>query len=424
VFSFFSEEPVEGYLERWKINLKREIESTDVNYVLNVSEADYIGYLVSKYSLTAPVLHEKDARMHQEEIRLNGHEKPTAENPTMLTGKLKITILIPFEGNPHLFHCTPSEKILDFPKGEVQHQNRILQLSYEISSLDANELKNVFNRDIESIKSSLKFVKKDILNHNLWVKEKAKIFLSERKNQILQNVGFAKSLGIPFQEDSSVPKTYPIPLKVAEITITKPKVPQEPFKPEPTIEQSDYEKILETIAHMSVAMERNPRTFSKLHEEEIRDFFLIILNSHFKGQATGETFNNEGKTDILLRVKDKNVFIAECKFWKGKKSFLKTIDQILSYMSWRDTKATILVFYKGKHFSKTLTKIAQTISKHEYYKRPFKLISQNLPEETTFTSVFSSRTDKNRELFLTAMVFPIFHFPQSYKAYTLPQGAA
>jgi hypothetical protein len=42
--------------------------------------------------LTAPVLHEKDARMHQEEIRLNGHEKPTAENPTMLTGKLKVKV--------------------------------------------------------------------------------------------------------------------------------------------------------------------------------------------------------------------------------------------------------------------------------------------------------------------------------------------
>src|ERR1700738_805507 len=36
----------------------------------------------------------------------------------------------------------------------------------------------------------------------------------------------------------------------------------------------------------------------------------------------------DGKTDILIRKDGKNVFIAECKFWKGEKAFLETIDQI------------------------------------------------------------------------------------------------
>jgi hypothetical protein len=62
-------------------------------------------------------------------------------------------------------------------------------------------------------------------------------------------------------------------------------------------------------------------------------------NGVFKGQATGETFNFQGKTDILIRVEGKNVFIAECKFWKGEKALLATLDQLLSYLSWRDTKA-------------------------------------------------------------------------------------
>jgi hypothetical protein len=70
------------------------------------------------------------------------------------------------------------------------------------------------------------------------------------------------------------------------------------------------------------------------------------LNGVFKGQATGETFNFQGKTDILIRVDEKNVFIAECKFWKGEKVFIGTIDQLLSYLSWRDTKAAVIVFRK------------------------------------------------------------------------------
>jgi hypothetical protein len=46
--------------------------------------------------------------------------------------------------------------------------------------------------------------------------------------------------------------------------------------------------------------------------------------------GNGETFNFEGKTDILIRVEALNVFIAECKLWKGEKQFLATIDQLLS----------------------------------------------------------------------------------------------
>ena len=38
------------------------------------------------------------------------------------------------------------------------------------------------------------------------------------------------------------------------------------------------------------------------NEEEIRNFFLIQLNGHYQGNATGETFNGVGKTDIRTFV--------------------------------------------------------------------------------------------------------------------------
>ncbi|MBC7894618.1 MAG: hypothetical protein H7066_04345, partial [Cytophagaceae bacterium] len=71
----------------------------------------------------------------------------------------------------------------------------------------------------------------------------------------------------------------------------------------------------------------------------IRDHFLVQLNGQYQGGATGETFNYEGKTDILIRDGDRNVFIAECKIWKGETELLKAVDQILAYLHWRDTKA-------------------------------------------------------------------------------------
>ena len=120
--------------------------------------------------------------MRQEEIRLSGNEKPTPENATMLSGKLKVTISTPFEGNSLLFKFTRAEKISDFRKKvKVQHQNKILQLFYEVVDRNADRLKSIVDRDIRKIKDILDSVNKEILAHNLLIKENAKTVLPEQK---------------------------------------------------------------------------------------------------------------------------------------------------------------------------------------------------------------------------------------------------
>ena len=94
---------------------------------------------------------------------------------------------------------------------------------------------------------------------------------------------------------------------------------------------------------MSLVIERNPSSFASLDEEAIRDHFLIQLNGHYEGGATGETFNASGKTDILIREGNKNVFIAECKFWRGPKIFADAVNQLLGYLTWRDSKCALLI---------------------------------------------------------------------------------
>ena len=113
----------------------------------------------------------------------------------------------------------------------------------------------------------------------------------------------------------------------------------------------DYEYILSVLSNMVIVMERSPRAFRDMSEEDLRTHFLVPLNGHYEGQATGETFNYEGKTDILIRVDGRNIFIAECKFWTGPKGLTKALDQLLGYTSWRDTKAALLIFNRGRNMS-------------------------------------------------------------------------
>jgi len=137
-------------------------------------------------------------------------------------------------------------------------------------------------------------------------------------------------------------------------------------------------------------------------EEALRDHFLVQLNGQYEGQATGETFNFEGKTDILIRAEGRNVFIAECKVWRGKKNFLETIDQFLSYLSWRDTKAAVVIFSRNSNFTDVLSTIADAAPTHPNCKRDL-----GKSDETTFRYIFHQPNAPNREIHLAVMVFDV-----------------
>jgi hypothetical protein len=176
----------------------------------------------------------------------------------------------------------------------------------------------------------------------------------------------------------------------------------QPFKPEPALEMQGYEEILATVSNMAVVLERSPKAFESMHEEDLRTHFLVALNAQFEGKATGETFNYEGKTDILIRVEGRNIFIAECKFWTGQQGLIDTIDQLLGYASWRDTKTAILLFNRNKNLTSVLEKIPVSVSGHASFKRQV-----DYPSETGFRFIFKQKNDANREIIMTVLVFDV-----------------
>jgi hypothetical protein len=102
------------------------------------------------------------------------------------------------------------------------------------------------------------------------------------------------------------------------------------------------------------------------------------------------------------RLDGKNIFIAECKFWRGEMQFTETIDQILSYLTWRDTKAAIILFNRNKDFSPVLAKIKEAMAAH-----PNRKHGPGVESETRFRYVFGKPSDQSREIILTVMAFDV-----------------
>ena len=130
------------------------------------------------------------------------------------------------------------------------------------------------------------------------------------------------------------------------------------------LDEAHYRDILRQVSSWATALERVPGTSSKFDEEGLRDQLLVALNASWEGQAGGELFNGAGKTDILIRHDDRNVFIAECKIWRGPQSATDAVSQLLSYLVWRDSKAALIVFIKNAGATSAIEKLYEQVARH------------------------------------------------------------
>jgi hypothetical protein len=169
-----------------------------------------------------------------------------------------------------------------------------------------------------------------------------------------------------------------------------------------TYQTPEYNKILACVHSVGKMFERHPNTYANKDEESLRDHILVSLGGSVSGSATGETFNKRGKTDILVRGNGSNEFVGECKFWKGKEVFLNTISQLLGYLSWRDTKAAVILFVPNKDFTAVIGKIRDDVVEHHNYLRSISEI-----DETWHNYEFRMNEDISRVVQVAIMLYHV-----------------
>ncbi|MDD5342847.1 MAG: hypothetical protein PHW12_00340 [Smithella sp.] len=324
---------------------------------------------------------------------------------------LSIRMGISFTGDNFYFRPRPQQALtitqMDrdcCPKGFLL--NNELHFDYDFPETDTTFLETHFEHDIELVNRYLSWCKTEVDKHNADLSSIITSTIDTRLAELQKDDQFLKDLKYPLKKQPEIPAVFQMPAKQIVVKFA-PSKGGKPAENSPVLSNPDYEMILEILQTMSVAMERSPKVFCELEEEEIRDFFLVILNSHFKGLATGETFNKNGKTDILIRSGDQNVFIAECKVWGGEKLLHETIDQLLGYVTWRDTKTAVLIFNRNVNFTGVLDTIKKSIVTHPCYIAKSNMTNQSLKIETILPYSFRQKNDPTRLLSLTVLGFDI-----------------
>lgn len=314
----------------------------------------------------------------------------------------RLTVIVPFSGDGNLFGIQPQMSTFTLGRSRAELADGEIHLTFSGPNLDGNVVRREFDQELGQIKQNLGNLKAAIDRHNAELAGKIRQDIQQRKNKLLADAKLATTIGFPIHRRDGVPTAYALPVTKRRPRIERPPASPGTFQLEPTLAVADYDEILRIIRNMVRVMEQSPKAFENMGEENLRTHFLVQLNGQYEGQATGETFNYQGKTDILIREEGRNIFIAECKFWGGEKQFYETIDQLLSYLSWRDTKAAVLIFNRNQNFSEVLRKLEVITPQHPKFKRVVGKL-----DESSFRYVFHQPADKNREVILSVLAFNI-----------------
>lgn len=387
--------------------LGQEVNGYDGDRFLNTDPDKLRDYFTSKFTLDLPVIDDNEVSVDQRETEIDVSRGSGAfgyglgrHGPTYVTGT-EYEFHIPFTGNADLFHIRPTTySASGTPMASVR--NGYLVCFVRGIDLAPERVKADLDGTLAAIKQHLGWLGQSVATWNGTLPAKVQVLVDQRRAKLLKDRTAVANLGFKLRERPGAAKTYAAPVARKKVVPAMPPASSVPWKPEPVLDDAIYGRILEVIANGAVLMERSPSAFHHMGEEALRTHFLFLLNGQFEGAATAETFNYEGKTDILVRQDGKNLFIAECKFWGGPKVLTDTINQLLGYTSWRDTKAAILIFNRNKDFTRVLEQIRPTVQVHPNCKR---LVSQ--PSETQWQFVFGQRDDFNREIAVTVMAFDV-----------------
>lgn len=408
----FFDGDLHGTLQNQERQITEQVNAIPRDQFLATPEEDLVDHIISELHIEPLQLHEDSMEMEQVETRIdvsqNRDRNPFGDPGPIYVQGVSITVSLPFTGEPALLKMRPNRYQSVFPRADIQEPSGTaagsLELGYgQPSDEDPSRLKQQLDSDIKSIKFYVDAQREQVEQFNSSAPAKIREAIKARKVRLEKNEGIAQMMGIPLKQRDGAPSTKPIQIE-RKLVKPLPPPPKSEFKPEPGIADVDYEHILSVIRHEGRTFEATPGTYSVHDEEQLRDIILAHLNGHYQGGATGETFRRSGKTDIRIEDKDRAAFVAECKMWRGQKELRNAVDQLLDYLTWRDCKASIIVFNKNNaKFSELLKKIPETLEAHEKFKR-----SLGQQGDGEWRYVFSSSEDESREIFVNVFVFNIY----------------
>ncbi len=364
----FSDQSIHEYRREQETELKDEIkelsndelqDSTDLLTLIFTSRYTPSPIQLNDYDLEQAGEVEKEIPRGQGLPGLNQRGRSTKTYQ-------RIRVKLPFHGDRDLLQINPSSSKLNKPRYNELNRNEIVYyVDYTIGNKDAEqvqvEIQSEVDEWVDKVAWFVEQLEDDIAEMEEQLRRTARRSIEERREIVDTNHAVMAELGVD-TGDTAEPG-YVVPEKKREIELPSPAANSD----DEVLQDRTFIEVLDLLDDLGRDLERSATPVRGLDEESLRDIFLMGINSHYSGFATGETFNRGGKTDILLRYDNENLFIAECKFWDGPSVYADAVHQLLNNLTVRDSHAALLIFSRRQDFGTVEDRIREATMDHKRY---------------------------------------------------------
>ena len=404
-------------LENHLRSAKDKVASIPKEQFLATPIDNLIDHISDKLYVEPLQIYEDSMEMNQREIKIdvsnNNYRNSFYRNSfgdrgSILIPGIRVIISIPYSGDPTLWQLKPNKWRSILPRADIRtpklDETGYVDILIEQPSDEPQEqIKHYLDGELENIKFYINAQSSQVEMFNSKIEVNVKRLVEARRERLKKHEGLSELLNIPLKRNPNAPTIKPINIQ-RKIVRPLPPIPKYGYEQELGITKEDYDHILSVIRHEGATFESTPSTYSVHDEEELRDIILAHLNGHYKGGASGETFRKLGKTDIRIEDNNRAAFVAECKVWRGPSELTKAVDQLLSYLTWRDCKSSVILFNKNNtKFTEILGKIPKVLKSHPKFK---KFSNQVNPNEWHF--VFMSQEEDARLIEVRVFIFNLF----------------
>jgi hypothetical protein len=399
----FSHTPIISKFNDVFDSLKAQIDDLQDDYFITNDDEKLYSYFLEKHMMNELIIVETPIQKRLDKVKVKvpnivGNSNLSLVRYSEVDGT-RLTFEYSFSGDSFLFDCRPNTVFLSrVPEIELI-RNTFKVFSEEINSLlESNSmvLQVRIEKDFRLITSAVDSVNKEVNVFNSQLMKTIKTLILSRRQQIDLMQKLHNTYEIPLIPiNPSLVNVIKVQKKVIELN--------QPTKSAPEYCMSDesYRDILDIIKHTCCTFERTSKTYRNFQEEELRDSILASLNGIFKGSAASEAFRKNGHTDICLEFINRAAFVAECKFWRGEKSIIDAIEQLLGYITWRDNKLCLIIFSRNSDFFKVLEKSKGLLKSLE------DLESYNEENRNEIRITLRSKKNSNQLIKIQVMIFDL-----------------
>lgn len=398
----FSEINSYDFLEMMVDSIKHDINERSKEYIIGVDEQEYKKYLIEQFSLEPIEIDFENEHISEPVISKEWFDDRVFGRGKFQKEVYNFDIAYKFSGSHVLFKVQPESWTVVTYDIYVNNEKSIVSFKLKISEKNPDAFNIKKKECINAAFVNLPATNKVAQGWNDRIVLKVNQLFDEQKKKYLQENQFFAAINVKVNKNTESIFTAPT---IKKKIIPQPALPDKvEFASVPQMCKEMYDDVLKVIYDSGKSMEKKPSLYHGKDEEGLREQFLFVLETRYEGTtATGETFNRNGKTDILLKYANdgSNLFVAECKFWHGSSEFLNAISQLFDrYLTWRDSKVAVIMFVTNQNFTNVLDTIKSDIKNHPYF------IKENGKRgESSFSYIFSLPQDKDKHVFLEVMAF-------------------